>query len=73
MFPNRNIKRVCAHICHLGEGPVWDVDRQKLYWTDILRHIDIVPPPRAGRNGRLISDSAQNRKYLYAKGNNYMP
>lgn len=22
-------------ICHLGEGPVWNVQRQKLYWTDI--------------------------------------
>lgn len=27
----------CIHsgICHLGEGPVWNVQRQKLYWTDI--------------------------------------
>ncbi|HEX2944330.1 MAG TPA: SMP-30/gluconolactonase/LRE family protein [Clostridia bacterium] len=27
----------CVHsgICHLGEGPVWNVQRQRLYWTDI--------------------------------------
>lgn len=23
-------------ICHLGEGPVWNVKQQKLYWTDIF-------------------------------------
>jgi len=37
------------------------------------RYIDIVLPPGAGRNGRLIFNSAQNRKFLYGKGHNYMP
>ena len=23
-------------ICHLGEGPLWNVEQQTLYWTDIL-------------------------------------
>jgi sugar lactone lactonase YvrE len=28
---------ICIHsgICHLGEGPVWNEEYQKLYWTDI--------------------------------------
>lgn len=32
-----NVECVCNNICLLGEGPVWDVSRQRLYWTDILR------------------------------------
>jgi D-xylono/L-arabinono-1,4-lactonase len=23
-------------ICHLGEGPLWNVEKQQLFWTDIL-------------------------------------
>jgi len=30
-----NVEIVHEGICHLGEGPVWNVQRQKLYWTDI--------------------------------------
>ncbi len=29
------VECVYSGICHLGEGPVWNVQRQKLYWTDI--------------------------------------
>ena len=24
-------------VCHLGEGPVWTVQTQQLYWTDIYQ------------------------------------
>lgn len=30
-----NVECIHSGICHLGEGPVWNVQRQKLYWTDI--------------------------------------
>jgi D-xylono/L-arabinono-1,4-lactonase len=30
-----DIQVVCNEMCHLGEGPIWHVDQQKLYWTDI--------------------------------------
>ncbi len=32
-----NSRLECIHngICHLGEGPVWNAQRQKLFWTDI--------------------------------------
>ena len=29
------VECVYSGICHLGEGPVWNVQRKKLYWTDI--------------------------------------
>lgn len=28
-------ERVFDGICHLGEGPIWNVQEQKLYWTDV--------------------------------------
>jgi len=31
------VECVCEGICHLGECPVWDPVRQKLFWTDIYR------------------------------------
>jgi len=31
-----NIEQIYDGICHLGECPVWHVEQQKLYWTDIL-------------------------------------
>lgn len=30
------IECVFEGICHLGEGPLWNVKQKKLYWTDIL-------------------------------------
>ena len=30
------VKVIDNRICHLGEGPLWNVGEQKLYWTDIL-------------------------------------
>jgi len=35
-------------ICHLGEGPVWNVALQKLFWTDILGKRIWVYDPRTG-------------------------
>lgn len=31
-----NIECVFDGICHLAESPVWNVEEQKLFWTDIL-------------------------------------
>ncbi len=41
----RNVEIVHEGICHLGEGPVWNVQRQRLYWTDIYnRRIWVYDP-----------------------------
>jgi len=40
-------KLECVHkgICHLGEGPVWNVQQQKLFWTDIFKQEILVYNP----------------------------
>ncbi|HEY5583994.1 MAG TPA: SMP-30/gluconolactonase/LRE family protein [Ruminiclostridium sp.] len=46
---------VCVHkgICHLGEGPIWNVKQQKLFWTDIIkREIWIYDP--VGNSSRIF-------------------
>ena len=27
------ISMLSDHVCHLGEGPLWDVQEQALYWV----------------------------------------
>jgi len=34
---SQNLECVHNGICHLGEGPVWNVQYQKLFWTDIYK------------------------------------
>lgn len=44
-----NTKMECIYdgICHLGEGPLWNANRQKLFWTDIPnRKIWVYDPAR---------------------------
>jgi len=42
---NMTVECAFKGICHLGECPVWNVDVQKLYWTDILnRRIWVYDP-----------------------------
>lgn len=31
-----NVQSLNNPICHLGEGPLWNVEKQQLFWTDIL-------------------------------------
>ena len=33
---NKSLECIFKDICRLGEGPVWNIEEQKLYWTDIL-------------------------------------
>jgi len=40
-------------ICHLGEGPIWNVQRQKLFWTDILNNRLWVYDPVAGESRKF--------------------
>jgi D-xylono/L-arabinono-1,4-lactonase len=37
-------------ICHLGEGPLWNPRRQRLFWTDIFGRRIWVHNPRGGAN-----------------------
>ncbi len=43
----------CRAICLIGEGPVWNVQRQAIYWTDILRGRIWEHSPASRRN-RMI-------------------
>jgi len=40
-------------ICHLGEGPLWNVKEQRLYWTDIFNKRIWVFDPADG-NSRIL-------------------
>lgn len=33
-----DVEHVLAVNCELGEGPIWNVQKQKLYWVDILQN-----------------------------------
>lgn len=36
----RTLECIFEGICHLGEGPIWNITEHKFYWTDILnKHI----------------------------------
>lgn len=37
MLLKSNVEVVVKHTCLLGEGPVWDMKRQRILWIDILR------------------------------------
>lgn len=47
-----NQKLECVHpgICHLGEGPLWNVRQKKLYWTDIYNKVIWEYDPAAGES-----------------------
>jgi len=48
-----NPERICDGICHLGECPVWHVEQQKLFWTDILNSTLWVFDPLAHQSRRF--------------------
>src|SRR5688500_11617178 len=40
---------IVAHQCELGEGPLWDVDREMIHWLDIENgHIHSFNPATSG-------------------------
>lgn len=53
---NNDIECVFDGICELGECPVWNVDEQRLYWTDITgKRLWVFDPRR--RRSRLFRES----------------
>ncbi len=43
-----DLEQVYPGICHLGEGPIWNIQEQRLYWTDILNRWLWVYDPESG-------------------------
>jgi len=46
------ITRLEVPQCSVGEGPVWDVQSQRLYWIDILEKAVYCLDPDSGRTQR---------------------
>lgn len=46
------IARLDVPLCSVGEGPVWDVQSQQLYWIDILEKAVYCLDPVSGRTRR---------------------
>jgi D-xylono/L-arabinono-1,4-lactonase len=46
----KDVEVTCVHsgICHLGEGPVWNRERQRLFWTDIFERRIWTHDPQTG-------------------------
>lgn len=63
---------VCVHsgICHLGEGPVWDSVRQKLFWTDIYNKVIWEYCPEAGASKIFWSGKLQVGGFAFTRNGN---
>ena len=46
------IRRLDVPQCSVGEGPVWDVKCQRLYWIDILGKVVYGLDPASGQTRR---------------------
>lgn len=54
-------------ICHLGEGPVWNVSEQKLYWTDIYNKRLWVLDPGTGQSRVFWEGNLQVGGFAFTK------
>lgn len=64
---NSKLECVYSGICHLGEGPVWNVQLQKLFWTDIYgRQIWVYDPVR-NRSSIFWSGSHQVGGFAFTR------
>ncbi len=48
---SEDVECVFEGICHLGEGPLWSVAEQQLYWTDVFNRRLWRYDPATGRSG----------------------
>jgi sugar lactone lactonase YvrE len=54
---NSKLETIFEGICHLGEGPLWNVEEEKFYWTDIF-------------NKKIwVYDPLKNESSIFWKGN----
>lgn len=67
----RNMTSVeCVHrgICHLGEGPVWNIRRQKLYWTDVYNRRIWEYDPSKGISRIFLESRLQVGGFAFTRG-----
>jgi D-xylonolactonase len=62
------IECVYPGICHLGEGPLWHVGQQRLYWTDIYERRIWVYDPAAGQSRLFWQGGLQVGGFAFTPG-----
>lgn len=65
-------KLECIHkgICHLGEGPVWNAEKQQLFWTDIYNRRIWVYDPALDSSTVLWNGNHQVGGFAFTRNGN---
>jgi sugar lactone lactonase YvrE len=62
-----NVKCVFKGICHLGEGPVWNVQLQRLFWTDIYNRRIWMYDPASGSSSIFWEGALQVGGFAFTR------
>ncbi len=65
-----NVECIFEGICHLGEGPWWNVRRKKLYWTDIYNKRIWQFDPASGESGVFWAGNVMVGGFAFTVGDN---
>lgn len=63
-----DIKCIYNGICHLGEGPVWNVQMQRLFWTDIYSRRIWMYDPASGFSSVFREGALQVGGFAFTRG-----
>ena len=65
-----NVETIHRGICHLGEGPVWNAQKQKLFWTDIYNKTIWVYDPSTNKSSVFWKGKYQVGGFAFTRKGN---